>query len=325
MMQFDEGVVVPAGEFPVDDAGVAPFFAALGLDGIIDIHVHAMPDSIQQAVWRFFDVLDSPPWPITYRADVETRLGWLRDLGVLGHTALAYPHKPGMLSWLNTFTLDLADAHPQVIPTFTIYPEPGVTDAVAAALEHGGAVCKVHVQVGEYHLADPLLDDAWRLMSEAGTVVVNHASAVYGVAAGAEYCGGAVVDALATRFPDLTLVIAHLGMPDVDGSMWDAIAKHPRVFTDVSMALTDPIYGNPGEEPFTAGNADRLRGELADKLVYGSDFPSIPHHVAAQVRGLAKLELDPAGLRAILFERAAGLLAEAGWTVPPTVAPPSSS
>jgi uncharacterized protein len=312
--RFEEGVVVPAGAYPATDAGVAAFVAATGAPGILDVHVHAMPDRLQQAVWAYFDGLSDPPWPVTYRGDLEEREAVLASLGVRAHTALAYAHRPGMLGWLNDFTLGLAEDDNRVVPTFTMYPEDGVTDAVAEALARGGAVCKVHTQVSRYHLTDPRLDDAWRLLAEARTVVLAHVSAVYGVDGGAEYCGGAELEAFRRRHPDVTVVVAHLGLPDPDGSMWDLLERDERVYTDVSMALTDPPYPASSTDGDVTGGLERLRGRLGERLLFGSDFPTIPHAYAAQVRGLAGLGLDPAGLRAVLHDRACGLLAAAGWT-----------
>lgn len=310
---FEVGRPVPVTAFPRSDDQVAGFVAALGVPGIIDVHVHAMPERLQQAVWRYFDGLDDPPWPIAYRDDLAARAAVLADVGVAAHTTLAYAHRPGMLGWLNGFTLDLADADPRVIPTFTLYPEEGVTDAVAAALARGGVVCKVHTQVSRYHLTDPRLEDAWRLLAEAGTVVLAHVSAVYGVPGGAEFCGAGEVESLLARHPDLRVVVAHLGLPDPDGTMWDLIARDDRVFTDLSMVLTDPPY-EPLGPTLRASMLERLTGDLAGSLLFGSDFPTIPHAYAAQVAGLAALELDPAGLRTILHDRAAALLSRAGWS-----------
>ena len=313
MQPFVEGQVVALADYPRTDAEVPSFLARLGVSGIIDIHVHAMPDAIQQAVWRYFDALTDPPWPIVYRGELDERLAQLRDVGVIGHTALAYAHKPGMLGFLNGFTLDLADAEPQVIPTFTIYPEDGVTDVVAEALGRGGAACKVHTQLSRFLLDDPRLDDAWRLMAEARTVVVAHTSAVYGVDGGVETSGGQQIVRLKQRHPDVRLVIAHLGMPDPDGSHWDAIAGLDGVYSDVSMALTDPW---PAQMPAVEMDLDRLRTQLSPHLLFGSDFPSVPHAYVAQVRGLARLGLDPEGLRTVLHDRSAALLADAGWVAP---------
>ncbi len=312
MEPLPEGEVVPLDAFPRTDAEVAPFAARLGLPGIVDVHVHAMPDRLQQAVWRYFDALDDPPWPITYRDDLAVRLATLRDLGVVAHSALAYAHRPGMLAWLNGFTLDLADEHDQVVPTFTLYPEEGVTDAVATALARGGAVCKVHNQLSGFTLDDPRLDDAWRLCTEARTLVVAHTSKVYGVDGGASTSGPAQIRRVKARHPGLRLCIAHLGLPDPDGGHWSAIEELDGVWTDTSAALTEPPTAIAPDS--TLDHAE-LRDRLAGHALFGSDFPSIPHTFAAGVRGLAHLGLTPAGLREVLHDRAARLLADAGHTI----------
>ena len=312
--RLPEGQVVPLDAFPTRDEQVPAFLAAVGVPGIVDVHVHAMPDRLQQAVWRYFGALEDPPWPIpaAYRGELDDRLARLRDIGVVAHTALAYAHRPGMLGWLNGFTLDLAERHPQVVPTFTIYPEDGVTEHVAAALERGGAVCKVHTQLSRYLLDDPRLDDAWELMAQARTLVVAHTSAVYGVDGGHETSGGAQVFRLREKHPGVRLVLAHLGLPDPDGTQWDAIETLDGVWTDPSMVLTDPP---PAVMAGSRVDLPRLRS-MRDRVLFGSDFPSVTQPYAAQVRGLAALELDPAGLRAVLHDRTAALLAEAGWTRP---------
>ena len=44
-----------------------------------------------------------------------------------------------------------------------------------AALDAGARVFKVHLQVGRFTPADPLLDEVWGLLSEAKVPVVVHA------------------------------------------------------------------------------------------------------------------------------------------------------
>ncbi|MFT4745750.1 MAG: putative TIM-barrel fold metal-dependent hydrolase [Nonlabens sp.] len=313
MQPFPEGLVVGLSDYPMSDAQVPQFLARAGVPGIVDIHVHFMPDRLQQAVWRYFDALVDPPWPVAYTGDADTRLGQLRELGVVAHTALAYAHQPGMLAWLNDHTLDLADAHPQVIPTFTLYPEDGVTQAAADALARGGVVCKIHDQLSGFRLDDPRLDGAWRLLSDARTLVVAHTSKVYGVDGGAATSGPDQIYAVRARHPALRLCIAHLGLPDPDGGHWDAIQSLDDVWTDPSSTLTEPP---PTVAMGMQMDYQQLRARLGEKVLFGSDFPSIAHPYAHQVRGMAHLALNPAGLREVLHDRAARLLAEAGYRLP---------
>jgi predicted TIM-barrel fold metal-dependent hydrolase len=302
------GEPVPRERFPAEDGDVVGFVSSLGLRGLVDIHVHVMPERIQAAVWSFFDALDDPPWPITYRAPEPDRRRTLAGLGVLRHTALAYAHKPGVAAWLNEHTLALAGEDPQVVPSFTFYPEAGVDGYVDEALGRGGTVAKVHLQVGRFEATDPRLDGVWRRLADARIPVVLHASAVYGVEGGQEYCGADVVRALLDRHPDLVLLVAHLGAPDVDDFL-DLADDVPTLRFDTAMVLTDPPFG-PLTGRFTDEHHARIRG-LADRLVFGSDFPTIPLPYAGLLRGLAVLELDVPGLRWLLHDHAVELLAAA--------------
>lgn len=318
-------MVRDADAFPSTDAEVPDLLADLGLDGIVDLHVHAMPDRLQQAVWRYFDGLQDPPWPIHYRDDADALLTALRAVGVVAHTALAYAHRPGMLDWLNGYTLDLADAHPQVVPTFTMFPQDDVAEHTAAAIARGGAVAKVHTQVGRFHTTDPRLDDAWSQVADAHLPVMLHATAVYGVDGGSEYCGIDAVRALLDRHPGLTLVIAHVGMPEHAAALTLA-EEADDVHLDLSMTLHDTFDRlSAGPSPWVDVGEDGLArlAALTPRVVFGSDFPSIPHSYATQVRALSRLRLDDAGLRDVLSDNARRLLARAGWQTAPGPAPDS--
>jgi uncharacterized protein len=279
---------------PMTDDEVPGFLAVLGVPGIVDAHVHFLPDALQDAVWRWFDSL-TPPWPVTYRSPAADRLAVLAGVGVRHHTALAYAHRPGMLSFLNDHTLGLASAVPAVIPTFTIYPEPGVTAETQRCLDAGGRAVKVHLQVGGYDATDPLLSGAWALLQDAGTPIILHAGAVADGSGNEEWCGPEPVLRLLDRFPGLRLVIAHLGAPDHDAFV--ALAEeHDGVWLDTAMVFTDPPYLGPSPLHL----AQRVRA-LGDRIVFGSDFPTIPHQFAAQVSGLASLGFGDDWLRNVLW------------------------
>jgi uncharacterized protein len=294
---------LPRDAFPATDGEVASFVRGLGLPGIVDVHVHLLPHRLQAAVWAYFDRLDDPPWPVTYRDDETTRLATLRDLGVVAHTALAYAHKPGVAAWCNEHTLTAAEHTAQVLPTFTFHPEDGVEAYVDTAVARGGRVAKVHLQVGRFHTTDPRLTPVWARLAAERIPAVIHASAVYGVDGGGEYCGPGAIRRLLEAHPDLLVVVAHLGMPDLD-SFLDLADEAPTLRLDTSMALTDPLYG---DATFTPAQLERLAG-LHDRLLFGSDFPTIPHRYAAQVRGLAMLGLEAPALRGVLHDNAVRLL-----------------
>src|SRR5262249_32393929 len=93
----------PLSQPPAGDADVPAWLAALGVPGIVDIHVHFMPERLLARVWDYFDraeQLHGTRWPIHYRLPEQQRLAVLRDLGVRTFAPLVYPHKPGMAASL---------------------------------------------------------------------------------------------------------------------------------------------------------------------------------------------------------------------------------
>jgi hypothetical protein len=154
---------------------------------------------------------------------------------------------------------------------------------------------KVHLQVGAFDATDPELDPAWSLIAEAGVPVILHAGAVADGTGNEEWCGPAPVLRLLGRYPDLRLVIAHLGAPDHDAFVQIA-ESHGGVWFDTAMIFTDPPHLGPSPTHLVPRLA-----ELGSRIVFGSDFPTIPHQFAAQVSGLAGLGLGSAWMRDVLW------------------------
>jgi hypothetical protein len=309
---YDEG---PA---PAADAGVPAFWRALGLPGLADIHVHAMPPRLQARVWEYFDragPLVGRDWPVTYRWPLRRRAAHLAGMGVRAFSALSYAHRPGMAEALTRWSLAAAARTAGMLPSATFFPEPGVLDQVRGALDGGARVFKVHLQVGGFDPREPVLDPVWGLLAEAGTPVVVHAGS--GPVAAGWTGPGPIGDVLA-RHPRLTAVIAHLGAPEYAGFL--ALAdRYPRVMLDTTMAFT-PFF--EAMAPFPADLRPALRDlGLAGRVLLGSDFPTIPYPYAQQLRSLADLDLGDAWLAAVCWHNAARLLglpaADDGGSGPP--------
>jgi predicted TIM-barrel fold metal-dependent hydrolase len=291
------------------DADVPGVWAGLGLAGILDMHVHFLPEPVMRKVWAFFDDAGEHygmAWPITYRLPSQDRLERLRLLGVRRFPSLVYPHKAGMAAWLNDWSLEFAREVPAVWPTFTFFPEPDAPDYVADALARGAQIAKVHVQVGGFDPRDPQLDDVWGMCADAAVPVVTHCGD--GPVPGPWTGVGPISDVLA-RHPSLTLVVAHLGMPRY-GDFLDLAERYERVHLDTTMAFTDFVESG---SPFPAADRSRLR-VLQERICFGSDFPNIPHTFAHQVEALMRLEMGDDWMRDVLWHNAARLLpAQVSW------------
>jgi predicted TIM-barrel fold metal-dependent hydrolase len=288
-------------EVPRTDDEVPAYWQQLGLPGLVDVHVHFMPDQVMRKVWAYFDgvgPLTGRDWPITYRWGEQRRLDHLRMMGVRAFPSLVYAHKPGMAAWLNDWARDFARTHDDVIATATMYPEPSATAYVDDALRSGVRLFKVHIQVGNFDPRDPLLDEAWGMLAEAGVPVIVHAGS--GPVRGA-FTGPAPISEVLARHPSLVMIIAHMGMPEHRHFLGFA-EDYDNVRVDTTMCFTDFT-----ESEFLVDRlAPRLAG-LQDKVLFGTDFPNIPHPFAHQIEALARLGLGDDWMRAVCWENAATL------------------
>jgi uncharacterized protein len=290
---------------PTADARVPAFWQALGLPGVIDVHVHFLPPRMLRRVWAYFDSvgpLTGVEWRITYRWPDEDRVAHLAAMGVRSYSALAYAHKPDMASDLNDWTLDFAAANPACVPSATFFPEPTAPSYVDKAVARGVRIFKLHVQVGNFDPRHPLLDPIWGRLADEQIPVVVHAGS--GPAPGA-YTGPHRFGEVLARHPRLRAVIAHLGAPEYREFLAFA-ERYENVVLDTTMAFTDFFEQRDG---FPSDLLPALRDlGLAGKVVLGTDFPNIPYPYVEQLDALARLDFGDDWLRAVCWHNGAALI-----------------
>jgi uncharacterized protein len=286
----------------VKDAEVPDFWRALGLPGLFDVHVHFLPDNIQRRVYEQFDQAGPKigrEWPIRYRGPHGERVEHLRSMGVRRFPTLPYAHRPGVASYLNDWARGFAREVPESLWSATFYPEPEAEEYVEQLLADGVEVFKIHVQVGEFDLGDPLLDPVWGLLEDTGTPVVIHAGSG---PVGNDFTGPDPMRRVLTRYPRLAAIVAHLGAPEY-AEFLTLAERFEQVRLDTTMAFTDFFEA---EGPYPRHLLPRL-AELEPKVLLGSDFPTIPYAYAHQLEALARLDLGDDWLRAVCWENGAKL------------------
>ena len=285
------------------DADVPAWWRGLGLPGLIDIHVHFMPEAVMRAVWRYFDNAVEHyglEWPVHYRGSDAERVSALNALGVRAFPALLYPHKAGMAESLSRWARDFAARTPGCVPTGTFYPEPSAPRYVAEALQAGTRIFKAHIQVGGYDPREEVLRPVWGMLADAATPVVVHCG--NGPLPGAHTGHGPFGEVLA-QHPHLTAVIAHLGAPEYAEHI--ALAeRYPNVHLDTTMVAT-PYMNRLAPLPDTV--VARMAG-LGERIVFGTDFPNIPYAYAEQVAALERLNLGEEWLRSVCWDNGHRLL-----------------
>ncbi|GAB3590066.1 amidohydrolase family protein [Angustibacter peucedani] len=276
--------------------------------GLVDLHVHFMPDRVLRKVWAYFDAAREhygTDWPVHYRGTEAERLETLQALGVTTFAPLVYAHKPGMARWLTEWAVDFGRRTPGAVPTATIYPEPDVATYLTAALDAGARCAKVHVQVGGFDPRDPLLSPAWGLLADAAVPVVVHCGD--GPVPG-RHTGLDVFAEVLRAYPRLVAVLAHAGMPDFDGAL-RLMAQHPRLHLDTTMVGT---AFSERMAPLPRDWAARLV-DVADRVALGTDFPNIPYPYEEQLEAVERWAADDERLgepflQAVLHDTPARLL-----------------
>lgn len=286
----------------MDDSEVPAFWQGLGLPGLFDVHAHFLPQNIQDKVWAQFDQAGPKigrPWPFRYRGTHEERVSQLREMGVRHFSSLPYAHKPGIAGYLNDWSREFAAAVPECLWSATFYPEEGVDGYVGALIEDGVEVFKLHTQVGEFDLADPLMTAAFGLLEDAGTPIVIHVGS--GPVPGA-FTGPEFLAALLARHPRLTVIVAHMGAPEYRRFLKLA-ETYEKTMLDTTMVFTDFF---DAEGPYPTDALPRLV-DLQHKILLGTDFPTIPYPYAHQLEALARLDFGDDWLRAVCWENGARL------------------
>ena len=183
-----------------------------------------------------------------------------------GPTAAAVADAPA--KQVNDQTAEIVRAYPpKLIGFLSVHPrDPEMLDEMDRAVNGLGLR---GIKLGpNYQNFDPVGDDAFRLYARAQELrlpILFHQGTSPVRFADLDYAHPRHIDRIATRFPELRIVIAHMAHP------WqtDCIAvirKHPNVWSDVSALHY---------REWSYYNCLRLATEwkVLHKLLFGSDFP----------------------------------------------------
>ncbi len=261
---------------------------------VVDAHVHLFPPRVFEAIWRWFD---THGWPIRYRFPSEQVIAYLERQNVERFFALHYSHAPGMARALNHYVSEMARLSPRVVPFGTVLPgEPGAVDVVAESLDVlGHAGLKLHCHVQKVAPDDERLFPIYEAVARRGKVIVMHAgrepsTSAYGFDCRG-LCGIDPVARVVERYPELKLVVPHLGQ-----DQWREFLSLCRASRNLYLDTTMAVGGYLTED--RPGRDDLLA--VADRLLFGTDFPNLPYAWARERDWLIGVGLPAEALDAIL-------------------------
>jgi len=275
-------------------------YAELTAVPVIDAHVHVFPARLFAAVRAWFEKY---AWSFHDQGSIEDLLHRQFLNGAAGLVLMAYAHRPGVAERINRTTGRLLRAFPGTAGLAAVHPDdeaPG--DILKQAREEFG-LCgvKLHCHVMQRAPDDPGLYPIYEDLSRWGGILNIHAGKepaieAYGVDVRA-LCGAARVEPVLERFPEMKVIVPHLGFDEVDAFI-GLLDAYPNLYLDTTMVLA-------GFFPVKLDRSQLTRH--ADRILYGSDYPHIPYPMETEVRALTAMNLGEETDRKILYENAARL------------------
>ena len=257
----------------------------------IDTHMHLYPskeagarEKAEYEIWEYGsgpDVIFS-----RFDGDVDDALTAMRDAG-FAHAIIANLFAVALLEEVdraagpalhaerlvasNRWACEIAAENPEL--TAFVAADPivlgggeGVTH-LRQMVEVGGARgIKIHPVVQAFMPDDPRIQPIYRTCVDLGLAVLSHSGSARG---GQRFGEPAAFAPVLEAFPDLTLVLAHLG-----GGAWRQTVELARAFPQVSFDLCEIVewVGAPGA-PGRDELGRMIRDVGPDRVMLGTDFP----------------------------------------------------
>jgi hypothetical protein len=230
---------------------------------IIDVHTHCLqPDHFSEASKQASERAGYPPFA---QVEPETYLEHMEPVDkaiVFGVRGVSTGNRSP-----NDYTAEWVKIAPEKLIGFmAIDPtEEGFLEEIDRGVELGLRGIKIYPMLGRYDPTDykvtPMFERAQRL----GLPIMTHVGAQPEPRAPLKYSHPLLYDDLAISFPDLKIIIAHMGHPwQRDCAL--VLRKHPNVFADVSGVWVRSYQG-------WQALVGMIEWGVADKLMFGSDFP----------------------------------------------------
>lgn len=268
-----------------------------GLPPVVDAHVHVFPRNIFSAVWQWFD---EHAWPIRYQLNTSRLFEYLLSRGINHVIALQYAHKPGIAGMLNKYMVaKCRDFKNRVTGMATVFPgENNAHKILQEAFDSGLKGLKLHAHVQCFDMNGDYMNPLYECCRINNMPVVTHVgrepkSTAYRCDP-YQLCSAEKLERILIDFPGLKICVPHLGFDEISAYR-KLIEKYDHLWLDTTMAIADYF---PLEDKIDLGHY------RSDRVMYGSDFPNIPHAWDRELKKLQAIDLVDDALERILNKNA---------------------
>ena len=270
------------------------------MGGITDFHTHAFPDELAP---RAIQVLhegqgDGAPGPVLD----GTVSGLLRSMdraGVERSAICSIATAPKQVEPILRWSLGIRS--PRIVPFPSVHP--GAPDApadVARIAASGLPGVKLHAQYQGFALDDRRMWPIYRAIAESGLILTLHTGLDFTFPDNDERSHPARALAVHRAFPDMRLVVTHMG----GWRRWEAVLR-TLAGTDVYMETSYSLHMAAPELL-----AQIVRKHSPQRILFGTDSPW--RDQAEEIGRVRRVFPDPEVQRLVLCENAARLLDAGG-------------
>ncbi|WP_368280067.1 amidohydrolase family protein [Halomarina oriensis] len=270
----------------------------------MDCHVHLMPERLVAAIRGALH--DEAGWEFPHPSDREPMERTLRAAGVERYCALPYAHKPAIARELNEWVLARSAESEMVVPFATVHGDDPVEEVVREAFEAGARGLKFQCPVQRLAPDDPRLDPAYELAAEYDRSVLFHGGTAPMFEA-SPYVGVERFEAFVDSYPDVRACCAHMGTFQHEQFL-DVLAENEHVYLDTCFAMSSAVGESMAFDPSEI--PDSAFVEHADRIMYGSDYPNIPHSYESEREHLLGRDLPGETYRDLFHDTAERFLGE---------------
>lgn len=268
-----------------------------GLPMVVDAHVHIFPHDIFSAIRHWFD---ENAWRIRYQLTTSKVFDFMLSHGITHVVALQYAHKPGISEKLNRYMAQKCQKYPgRITGLATVFPgEDGAEGILQRAFDSGLSGLKLHAHVQCFDMNAEAMNPLYDLCQSNDKPIVMHVgrepkSEAYRCDP-YEICSADKLERVLSDYPKLRVCVPHLGFDEIS-EYRNLVEKYDTLWLDTTMVLTD--Y-------FPIKEIIDLKGYRLDRIMYGSDFPSIPYAWDRELKWLSESGLSYDDLEWVLKKSA---------------------
>jgi predicted TIM-barrel fold metal-dependent hydrolase len=268
----------------------------------IDFHIHAITRQMLEVPWYAGLFLGNNPGLFTDHEQfplTPDRVLQEMDGADVSHALILPNESVGIgIDIPSEFVLEFCQGQERLLPFANINPH--TTQDPVKRLEKladaGARALKIYPTYQWFYPNDPMLSNMYAAAQERRLPVMIHTGSSIFPTSKIKYGNPIYLDDVAVDFPRLNIVLAHSGRGPWYEHAVTLARTRPNVFLEIS-----------GIPPHRLLEYLPAVARLADKTIFGSDWPTVPP-LKGVVEGIARLKLPAEALEKIFWANAARLL-----------------